>query len=220
MKTKFITIKKDFFSDLMQINLSKCFDIKAEYVVLKTCFERNKNDLIISIELMGWSNDKQDYLPVDNSVYATEFHEYSIFDYGEFCIKYTDVAKKLLGYFSNFQNYWEFKEFFYHFENPIIVYHYKILKTFTTQELQKLTSIFDYSYPILNVAALDTCDRHTHYNMLFLTHYFNGCFFGIGKATDKYIEISVDLHESDYAVIENEDGKISKEKLFEIISAV
>lgn len=212
MQTKFQVIKKNFFKDSSYNTISKKFNIEADDLIFKTIFKQEQNDLIISIELLDWSNKEQNYVPIESSDNKINFKESNDFNLKEFLLKYSYIAKKLLDYFSSLKYYWQFKELFYHFENPMIRFHYKLLNSFTADELKKIISNFDFSKPILNICLLES-NKTINYHQLFLPHYFYGCYF-----CREEIEISVDLEESDYVTIEDAKGKISKEKLFEILN--
>lgn len=51
-----------------------------------------------------------------------------------------------------------------------------------------------------------------------MPHYIDGCYFRIGGICNTGIEISVDCDESDYAIIEADEGEISKNQLLEMLN--
>lgn len=219
-------VKKNFFKQIADVD-----DFKKTYVInadddiytdptktittstgvhFYTIFEKYGLDLKISIQLMAWSNDKQEYVAIENSVWAIDFDDgrylQTVINY------YTPIVYKLLDFFNNLKYFREFKELFYRFENPTFVYHYKLLNTFTQDELKEICSHFDFSKPILNTVLIN--NKNTlwiHEHKLFLPFYIGG-FFLCGN-----FEIYVDLNESDFASIESDSGIISKEEFFKLI---
>ncbi len=94
-------------------------------------------------------------------------------------------------------------------EHPIFNFHYKLLNTFSKKSLEDICLKHFNNYPILNVAILKekVYDR-IHY--LFLPNYVNGFYiFGI--------EASVDLDETDYAIIENDSKEISMQECLKLL---
>ena len=86
-----------------------------------------------------------------------------------------------------------------------------MLNTFSREFLEKfLLEDFDI-YPILNVALLKNKIDRQNISQIFLPNYTGG-FYIDG------IEISVDLDDSESAIIEDDSGVITTDKFFEIIN--
>lgn len=238
MNNKFELIRDDFFSyenkdNYKKVNIedfAKSYLINADdtiyfgdecgksYSSIVYCyctFTKKDASLVITIELQAWSNDNNSYVSLEQSVWAKDFDEgkyiISIFNH------YKPITSKLLAYFNNFKYFWNYKELFYHFENPTKIFHYKLLNTFTLEELETLCQKFDFKEPILNTALLKSeSDISRWISNLFLPHYCDGFYIA-----DIGIEISVDLKSDDVAVIEDNDiGVISKIKLFERLALI
>lgn len=172
MIKQFTAIKKDFFADSTK-SFSKKFYIQADDVIFFSTFEQIKNDFQISVELYAHSNKFAKDVPIDISVYLEEL-----------------------------QYFWQFKELFYQFENPTIIYHYKLLNSFSKEELQQIVQHFDFHKPILNVSFLKSnSSKRCSFGELFLPHYFNGGYYLVDG---QGVEISVDLDESDFASVESD----------------
>lgn len=210
MQIIFKNINKNIFKKITPQTLCKIFYIEADDIIFFTTFTRKKDDLFISIELYGWSNKMQKNVPIDYSVFRTDFQ--GSVDFGELVAKYSIIVRSLLDYLSGFKFFWQYKELFYYFENPNIVYSYKLINTFSKEELQFLSNHFDFSEPILNTKLFPLKNKKLHFHQLFLPHYISGCYF-----CKEQIEISTDLNNDDFAVIENYEGKITKEQLFNIL---
>lgn len=218
-------IKRNFFKDtklqdfekkyLINSNNTMCIDNDSYEsqtgVYFETTFKKIANTLQISIELLAWSNTEQKYLPLEQSVWADTFYDGKYLS--QILQSHIVLAQKLLDVFDSFKYYWELKELFYRFENPTIIYHYKLLNTFSKDELDFLSTKFDYSSPILNSLLLKSnllinrFDKH-----LFLPFYTNGYYF-----CGNDIEISVDLNAKDVATISIDGKNVSKEEFFKAL---
>ena len=112
--------------------------------------------------------------------------------------------------FKQIEYYWHLKEIMHKLENPIFSFHYKLLNTFLREFLEKFFLEEFHNYPNLNIPLLKNRIDRYDIPQLFLPHYVEG-FYLYG------IEVSVDLDESDFAIIEDDKGEITKEKFFEIL---
>ncbi|MFW6307381.1 MAG: hypothetical protein ACOC08_01920 [Campylobacterales bacterium] len=220
MNTKFEIVKKKFFSNEITFPSSKSYHIRVDNIIFYTAFIRKKLDLTISVELFGWSNTYQENTPLMLSSWVDDINEGK--ELNGILEKYSPLAQKFLKYLEEFRYAWEYKELFYQFEHPNIIYHYKFHNSFSCKELGRLSNIFDFSSsPILNTASFEANEGKLSYNELFLPYYFNSCFFFTDKACDSgIVEISTDLNESDYVVIENDAQRISKEELLSILASL
>jgi hypothetical protein len=125
---------------------------------------------------------------------------------------YKKIIENFLSIFRLIKYYWHLKEIIHKLENPIFSFHYKLLNTFSREFLEKFFLKQFNNYPNLNIPLLkNKLDRYD-IPQLFLPHYVEG-FYVYG------IEVSVDLDESDFAIIEDDGRDITRERFFEIIES-
>ena len=133
---------------------------------------------------------------------------------GKYISKIENHYKRIIGnflfVFKQIKYYWHLKEITHKLENPIFSFHYKLLNTFSREFLEKFfLEQFD-NYPNLNIPLLKNKIDRYDIPQLFLPHYVEG-FYANG------IEISVDLDESDFAIIEDDSGVISKDECLKLL---
>jgi transcription termination factor NusB len=165
-------------------NKSYIFTIYFNLIIKK-----KENDLIVTIQLYAWSNDKQKYVPLKQvEDYKTKYicliKEY----YEPIIDKFLEGLRKYL------KNKCYLKEFIHTIENPLVKYHYKLLNTFTKKELDKIRVTFR-NIPRLNICEFYKKDE-VKFPYIFKVDYCNGFY-------SNRIEVSVDLDDSDYAKIED-----------------
>lgn len=216
METKFQITKANLFAKDNQESCNKTYFIKADDVVFCTKFKRLKKDLIVSIELYGWSNQYHKNTPILTSSWANDLADGK--ELLPLIERYSPLAKKLLSYFEQMKYFWEYKECFYRFEHPTIIYHNKLLNTFSNEEISLIAKPFDFKNPTLNTASLIPDKSRLTFTELFLPNYFTGCWFSVGRACSNGVEISVDLDDSDYATIELDGKTISKDELMKLLT--
>ena len=181
-------------------------------VYFKLYLSKVSNDLKIKLLLYSWSNGTQTYIVLNKSIWSEEG-----FAGGKYISKienhYKKIVENFLSVFKQIKYYWQLKEIIHKLENPIFSFHYKLLNTFSREFLEKfLLEDFDI-YPILNVALLKNKIDRQNISQIFLPNYTGG-FYIDG------IEISVDLDDSDFAIIENDGCDITRERFFEIIEKI
>ena len=179
-------------------------------VYFKLYLSKVSNDLKIKLLLYSWSNGTQTYIVLNKSIWSEEG-----FAGGKYISKienhYKKIVENFLSVFKQIKYYWQLKEIIHKLENPIFSFHYKLLNTFSREFLEKfLLEDFDI-YPILNVVLLKNKIDRQNISQIFLPNYTGG-FYIDG------IEISVDLDDSDSAIIEDDSGVITTDKFFEIIN--
>lgn len=193
-----------------EILLDKNDDRKTNSgVYFKLYISKVSNDLKIRLLLYSWCNDTQTYVPLKKSIWSEEG-----FGAGKYIFKienhYKKIIENFLSIFRLIKYYWHLKEIIHKLENPIFSFHYKLLNTFSREFLEKFFLEQFNNYPNLNIPLLkNKLDRYD-IPQLFLAHYVEG-FYVYG------IEVSVDLDESDFAIIEDDSGEITKEKFFIIL---
>ena len=177
-------------------------------VYFKLYLSKVSNDLKIKLLLYSWCNGTQTYAVLNKSIWNEEG-----FGGGKYISKignhYKRIVENFLDVFKQIEYYWHLKEIIHKLENPIFNFHYKLLNTFSKKSLEDICLKHFNNYPILNVAILKekVYDR-IHY--LFLPNYVNGFYiFGI--------EASVDLDETDYAIIENDSKEILMQECLKLL---
>jgi hypothetical protein len=184
-------IIENFFKD-KEKNWKKEYLLDAKdyknsfYSHFKLIIKKKENDLIITIQLYGWSNDKQKYVPLKQIEY------YKTKDICRIKEHYEPIIEKFIRGLSKYLNYnCDLKEFIHTIENPSIKYHYKLLNTFTKEELDKIRATFR------NIPRLNICEFYQgtiDFPNIFEVDYCNGFYAN-------RIEVAVDLDDSDYATI-------------------
>lgn len=178
-------------------------------VYFKLYLSKVSNDLKIKLLLYSWCNGTQTYVVLNKSIWNEEG-----FGGGKYISKignhYKRIVENFLDVFKQIEYYWHLKEIIHKLENHIFSFHYKLLNTFSREFLEKfLLEKFDI-YPILNVALLKNRINRQNIPQIFSPHYTSG-FYMNG------IEISVDLDDSDFAIIENDGRDITRDRFLEII---
>jgi hypothetical protein len=158
------------------------------YSHFKLIIKKKKNDLIVKIKLYDWSTDKQKYVPLK------KLKNYKTKDISIIKEHYKPIIERFLRGLSEYlRTNCDLKEFIHTIENLSIKYHYKLLNTFTKEELDKIRVTFR------NIPRLNICDFQQNiidFPNIFEVDYVNG-FYSVP------IEIRVDLDDSDYATIED-----------------
>jgi hypothetical protein len=178
-------------------------------IYFKLYISKVSNDLRIRLSLYSWCNETQTYVALNKSIWSEEG-----FGAGKYLSKienhYKKIVENFLSIFRLIKYYWHLKEIIHKLENPIFSFHYKLLNTFEKEFLEKFFLEHFDNYPILNIPLLkNKIDRYDTPQIL-LPHYIEGLYIN-------GIEISVDLDDSDFAIIENDSGVITTDKFLEII---
>lgn len=178
-------------------------------IYFKLYLSKVSNDLKIRLLLYSWCNKTQTYVALNKSIWSEKG-----FGSGKYISKIENDYKKIVGnflsVFKQIKYYWQLKEIIHKLENAIFSFHYKLLNTFSREFLEKfLLEKFDI-YSILNVVLLKNKIDRQNISQIFLPNYSGGFYIN-------GIEISVDLDDSDFAIIEDDSGVITTERFFEII---
>ena len=167
------------------------------------------NDLKIKLLLYSWCNETQTYVALNKSIWNEEG-----FGAAKYISKienyYKKIVENLLSVFKQIKYYWQLKEIIHKLENPVCSFHYKLLNTFSREFLEKLLLEQFRVHPILNVALLKNRIDRQNISQIFSPHYTEGFYI-------KGIEISVDLDDSNFAIIEDDSGVITTDRFLEII---
>lgn len=178
-------------------------------IYFKLYLSKVSNDLKIKLLLFSWCNETQTYVVLNKSIWNEEG-----FGSGKYIPKienhYKRIVENFLSVFKQIKYYWQLKEIIHKLENPILSFHYKLLNTFSREFLEKfLLKEFDI-YPILNVVLLKNKIDKQNISQIFLPNYTEGLYvYGI--------EISVDLDDSDFAIIEDDSSEMTTDRFFEIM---
>lgn len=178
-------------------------------IFFKLILSKKSNDLKVEISLYSWSNIKQSLVPIDKSIWK-DFE----FGAGKHIPKiekhYKSIIDNFLNIFKELKYYWHLKELIHKMEHPIFSFHYKLLNCFSKQSLENICLKYFDNYPVLNISLLKTKAQKDEICYLFLPHYINGFYIN-------GIEVSVDLDETDYAIIEDEENKISVQDCLKLL---
>jgi hypothetical protein len=178
-------------------------------IYFKLYISKVSNDLKIRLSLYSWCNETQTYVPLNKSIWSEEG-----FGGGKYISKienhYKKIVDNFLSIFKLIKYHWHLKEIIHKLENPIFSFHYKMLNSFGKEFLEKFFLEHFNNYPILNIALLKNKIDSYDTPQLFLPHYIEGLYIN-------GIEISVDLDDSDFAVIEDDSSVITSENFLEII---
>ena len=101
----------------------------------------------------------------------------------------------------------------YKMEHHTFIFHYKLLNLFTQKELENIFLKNFKNYPILNIPMYKTIPTKSNFRYSFLPHVING-FYIYG------LEVSVDINSDDSPVIEDDNGKITKEQFFKELNKI
>uniref|UniRef100_UPI004047A04B hypothetical protein n=1 Tax=Aliarcobacter sp. TaxID=2321116 RepID=UPI004047A04B len=223
MENIYSLVLKDFFkvdkvfknkSYLINANDDILFDkdddrTTSSGIYFKLFLSKISNDLNIKLLLYSWCNDSQTYVPLEKSIWIEES-----FGDGKYINQIKNHYKKLIEDFLNMfkliNHYWQLKEIINKLENPTFIFHYKLLNTFSKEILENIVSKHFEIYPILNIPLLKSKIDKQDISYIFLPDYIQGFYI-------KGIEVSVDLDDSDFAIIEDDNGVITKDRFFEVI---
>lgn len=170
--------------------------------------KRVELDLLFTIELFSWSNDEQKYTSLDNSIWSEEQ-----FGSGSFIptivTYYSNIIKNFYLYLDKKINkIWKLKELIDKLENPLYSFNYKLLNLLPREKLENFYKKHFEKYPILNLAFFEEYPSRYEEVSIFVPNFSSG-FYLDG------VEVSVDLDESDFPLIEDMDsGVISNEEFF------
>ena len=178
-------------------------------IYFKLILTKKENDLHIKLSLYSWSNKKQILVPLGKSIWIDED-----FGNGKHINKiekhYKNIVDNFLYIFSKLKYLWQLKEIIHKLENPTFIFHYKLLNTFSKDTIKNICLKYFHNYPILNISLLKNKIESNSHNHIFLPNYIEG-FYIYG------LEVSVDLNETDFAVIENDDGIITKDECLKLL---
>ena len=188
---------------------NKKFNNKSFFINANDELVLENDNKKVEISLYSWSNIKQSLVLIDKSIWK-DFE----FGAGKHIPKiekhYKSIIDNFLNIFKELKYYWHLKELIHKMEHPIFSFHYKLLNSFSKQSLENICLKYFDNYPVLNISLLKTKAQKDEICYLFLPHYINGFYIN-------GIEVSVDLDETDYAIIEDEENKISVQDCLKLL---
>lgn len=173
------------------INIQDDFFCEDFKMLVELVIELKIDKLNFSLQLLGWSNDEQKNVPIESSFYSTiECYESLSKHYNKICNDYLLYLK------TNITTQKKLENFVCRLENPKFEFHYKLLNIFSQKQLEKIMKKYFNSNPILNLKDFKC----------FLPIKTDG-WYGDG------IEVSTDLDNNDFPLIEDEQGIITPKML-------
>lgn len=215
---KYILRKKNFYTKKDTSTLKKLFLIDANDTIIRKGnksilsdvyfqlkIQKEERDLLVSIKLLSWSNIKQKYVKLEKSIWSEQELK-NRFYIATIEKHYKKIIKKFFTLLSSLRYNWQIKDLIYKMEHPTFIFHYKLLNTFSKQELEKLFLKYYENYPIFNTANYTSLQKNLTIGYSFLPQIINGFYLN-------GYEISVDSNKIDSAVIEDlSSGIISKKE--------
>ena len=217
MKDTFKIKIKNFFKENENFNnktflLNVCDKILLEKsnksstysgVYFKIFISKKSTDLHIKLALFAL-DETSNYVPIKKSIWSQDS-----FGKGKYIPKiklhYKKVIKNLLQLFRELKYFGQLKELIYQIENPKLIFHYKLINTFSQEILEKIFLTHFENYPILNIPMLRNYNYSNNLQYIFLPKYISGFYID-----DILVRIS---SKDDFAEIEDVyNGVITKEK--------
>lgn len=163
----------------------------------------------IKVELYDWSYKLQKLVPIENSVWKDDDKKIKQLD--KVLIHYENIINNFLDIFTHFRYFCQLKEVLNSFETRNYIYHYKLLNTFSKDELEKLCNkLYDIDKR-LNTPLLKNKVATYHRQDILFPDYVDGL-------SGFNIDISVTFDKKDFAVIKNFDDEISKNECLRLLN--
>ena len=172
-------------------------------VYFKIFISKKSTDLHVKLSLFALDKTSN-HVPIKKSIWSQDS-----FGKGKYIPKiklhYKKVIKNLLQLFRELKYFGQLKELIYQIENPKFIFHYKLVKTFSQEILEKIFFTHFKNYPILNIPMLRNYNYSNSFQYIFLPKYVSGFYMD-----DILIRVS---SENDFAEIEDVySGVITKEE--------
>jgi len=190
---------QNYFINIEDRFLFKKYDDSKNSIQINLVMKLTVIDLNFSIKLLAWSNTKQTNVPLDESFYSTDIPASKAHEIKEY---YTKITCKYLIYLKNTVNtHDKLMKYIFTIKNPIFVFHPKLLNVFSKRDLESITKKYFNSNPILN------CKNFKEFLPIKTDGWYTND-----------IEVSTDLDENLFPLIENNDGSIvTPSKLLEYL---
>lgn len=221
MQKQYQIILKDFLLDIyfkdksFLVNAHDSLELGVNgakenlFVYFKIYFAKIYNDLQIKVELYDWSYKLQKLVPIENSVWKDDDKKIKQLD--KVLIHYENIINNFLDIFTHFRYFCQLKEVLNSFETRNYIYHYKLLNTFSKDELEKLCNkLYDIDKR-LNTPLLKNKVATYHRQDILFPDYVDGL-------SGFNIDISVTFDKKDFAVIKNFDDEISKNECLRLLN--
>ena len=217
MKDTFKIKIKNFFKENENFNnktflLNVCDKILLEKsnksstysgVYFKIFISKKSTDLHIKLALFAL-DETSNYVPIKKSIWSQDSFGKSKY-IPKIKLHYKKVIKNFLQIFKRLKHFWQLKELIYQIENPKLIFHYKLINTFSQEILEKIFLTHFENYPILNIPMLRNYNYSNNLQYIFLPKYISGFYID-----DILVRIS---SKDDFAEIEDVyNGVITKEK--------
>ena len=166
---------------------------------------RSKKSTDVHIKLALFALDEtSNYVPIKKSIWSQDSFGKSKY-IPKIKLHYKKVIKKFLQIFKRLKHFWQLKELIYQIENPKLIFHYKLINTFSQEILEKIFLTHFENYPILNIPMLRNYNYSNNLQYIFLPKYISGFYIDV-----ILVRIS---SKDDFAEIEDVyNGVITKEK--------
>ena len=224
MKDTFKIKIKNFFKENENLNkkvflLNVCDEILLEKsnksstysgVYFKIFISNKSTDLHVKLSLFALDKTSN-LVPIKKSIWSQDSFGKSKY-IPKIKLHYKKVIKNLLLIFKQLKHFWQLKELIYQIENPKLIFHYKLINTFSQEILEKIFLTHFENYPILNMSKLKNHIFQDDFSTLFIPKYIKNFYI------NNFI-VSVNSPKNDFAVIEDiYDGTITKEKFLNKIN--
>ena len=197
--------KKTFLLNVCDEILLKKSNKSSTYsgVYFKIFISKKSSDLHIKLSLFAL-DETSNYVPIKKSIWSQDS-----FGKGKYIPKiklhYKKVIKNLLLIFKQLKHFWQLKELIYQIENPKLIFHYKLINTFSQEILEKIFLTHFENYPIVNIPMLRNHNYSNSFQYIFLPKYIRDFYMD-----DILVRVS---SEDDFAKIEDVyNGVITKEE--------
>ena len=172
-------------------------------VYFKIFISKKSTNLHVKLALFAL-DETSNYVPIKKSIWSQDSFGKSKY-IPKIKLHYKKVIKKFLQIFKRLKHFWQLKELIYQIENPKLIFHYKLIKTFSQEILEKIFLTHFENYPILNIPMLRNYNYSNNLQYIFLPKYISGFYID-----DILVRIS---SKDDFAEIEDVyNGVITKEK--------
>ena len=197
MKDTFKIKIKNFFKENENFNnktflLNVCDKILLEKsnksstysgVYFKIFISKKSTDLHIKLALFAL-DETSNYVPIKKSIWSQDSFGKSKY-IPKIKLHYKKVIKKFLQIFKRLKHFWQLKELIYQIENPKLIFHYKLINTFSQEILEKIFLTHFENYPILNIPMLRNYNYSNNLQYIFLPKYISG-FYNTPKCQDNF----------------------------------
>ena len=172
-------------------------------VYFKIFISKKSTNLHVKLALFAL-DETSNYVPIKKSIWSQDSFGKAKY-IPKIKLHYKKVIKKFLQIFKRLKHCWQLKELIYQIENPKLIFHYKLINTFSQEILEKIFLTHFENYPILNIPMLRNYNYSNNLQYIFLPKYISGFYID-----DILVRIS---SKDDFAEIEDVyNGVITKEK--------